>query len=162
MGPDVGPPRPFDPALAARPQRTFADLDEVVAALRQRYPTVGARYLRRLARWSVLPAPAGRLTWKWDKRVRGHPQAPDEFRASLRALRCPTLIVRGGASGSLSAEGAAHMQTLIPDCRSVAIPRTGHCLAEERPAAFAAAVRAFLEEPARPNRAIGEPVRSLA
>jgi esterase len=130
--------------------------------LRQRYPTVGAKYLRRLARWSVRPAPAGRLAWKWDMRVRGHPQAPDEFRAALRALRCPTLIVRGGAHGSLSAEAAARMQTLVPDGRVIAVPRTGHCLAEERPAAFAAAVRAFLEERARPNRPASGPIRSLA
>ena len=148
IGPDTVPVRPFDPALAALPQRTFAELDEAVAVLRQRYPGVGVGYLRRLARWSVRPAPEGRLTWKWDKRVRGNLPPPDQFWADLRALRCPTLLVRGGDDAVLSAESAASMQAAIPDCRLVTIPRTGHCLAEERPATFAAAVRAFLEEAA--------------
>jgi pimeloyl-ACP methyl ester carboxylesterase len=150
MGPDLGPLRPFDPALAALPQRTFPDLDSAVAVLRERYPTVGAAYLRRLARWSVRPGPDGRFTWKWDKRVRGQPPAPDEFRAQLRELRCPILIVRGGEDAYLSVEAAAEMQALAPDCRIVVIPRTGHCLMEERPAAFAGAVRPFLDDSAPP------------
>lgn len=150
IGPEVVPARPFDPALAALPQRTFGDLDEAVRVLRQRYPTVGAAYLRRLTRWSVRPTPEGRLSWKWDKRVRGQLPPPDEFIADLRALRCPLLIVRGGEHAELGAASAARMQALAPDSRVVAIARTGHCLAEERPAAFAAAVRAFLAEGGAP------------
>jgi len=149
MGPDMAPPQPFDPALAALPQRTFANHREAVALLRQRYPGVGAAYLGRLARWSVRPTADGRLTWKWDKRVRGQLRPVEEFRADLRALRCPTLVVRGGEDAYLSASGAAEMQALIPDCHVAIVPRTGHCLAEERPARFAAAVRAFLATPAR-------------
>ncbi len=145
MGPDVGPTRPFDPALAARPQRTFDDLDHVVRVLRERYPTISAAYLRRLARWSVRPGPHGRLTWKWDKRVRGQLRPADEFRADLRTLRCPVLIVRGGEAAALSAESAAEMQALVPtECRIVEISGTSHMLVEERPATFAALVREFL------------------
>jgi pimeloyl-ACP methyl ester carboxylesterase len=120
--------------------------------LRERYPTVGAAYLRRLARWSVRPAAeAGRLTWKWDKRVRGNLPPAEEFRADLRALCCPTLIVRADSRDAvLSAEEAAEMQALVPDCRVVVIPRTGHCLVEERPAAFAAAARQFMDESTGP------------
>src|SRR5581483_10111104 len=147
MGPEVGPTRPFDPVLAARPQRTFADVDEVVQVLRERYPTIGAGYLRRLARWSVRPAEHGRLTWKWDKRVRGQLRPADEFRADLRALRCPTLIVRGGEAAALTAESAAEMQALVPtECRIVEISGTSHMMAEERPATFAAIVRSFLAD----------------
>jgi pimeloyl-ACP methyl ester carboxylesterase len=145
VGPDVGPTRPFDPELAARPHRTFDDLDHVVRVLRERYPTIGAAYLGRLARWSVRPGPDGRLTWKWDKRIRGQLRPADEFRADLRALRCPVLIVRGGEAAALSAESAAEMQALIStECRIVVLPRTSHMLAEERPATFAAVVRDFL------------------
>jgi esterase len=157
MGPDVGPTRPFDPALAALPQRTFDDLHHVVRVLRERYPRVGAAYLRRLARASVRPGPEGRLTWKWDKRVRGQLRPAEEFRADLRALRCPVLIVRGGEAASLSAESAAEMQALVPsECQIAIIPRTSHMLAEERPARFAATVRAFLEGPAHLASADGQ------
>jgi pimeloyl-ACP methyl ester carboxylesterase len=160
MGPDVGPTQPFDPALAARPQRTFDDLDHTIRVLRERYPTIGAGYLRRLARWSVRPGPDGRLTWKWDKRVRGQLRPADEFRADLRALRCPILIVRGGEAAALSAESAAEMQALVPtECRIAVIPRTSHMLAEERPATFATVVREFLAEAGRvADRAARVPV----
>jgi esterase len=153
MGPEVGPTRPFDPALGALPQRTFDDLDHVVRVLRERYPTIGAGYLRRLARWSVRPGPAGRLTWKWDKRVRGQMRPADEFRADLRALRCPVLIVRGGEAANLTAESAAEMQALVPgECRIAIIPGTSHMLAEERPATFAKLIRDFLGERDEPRR----------
>jgi esterase len=148
IGPDAIPTRPFDPALAALPQRTFADLSQTVALLRDRYPAIGTAYLRRLARWSVRPTPDGGLTWKWDKRVRGNPSPREDFWNDLRALRCPTLIVRGGQHGYLSAESAARMQAAVPDCRVITIARAGHTLAEERPAVFATAVRAFLDAPA--------------
>ncbi|HLH23552.1 MAG TPA: alpha/beta hydrolase [Chloroflexota bacterium] len=152
MGPDVGPTQPFDPVLAARPQRTFDDLHHAIRVLRERYPTIDAAYLRRLARWSVRPGPDGRLTWKWDKRVRGQMRPADEFRADLRALRCPTLIVRGGEAAALSAASAAEMQALIPgESHVVVVPRTSHVLAEERPATFAAVVREFLSGAAEPT-----------
>ncbi|MBX5493476.1 MAG: alpha/beta hydrolase [Chloroflexi bacterium] len=144
---DIGPDvvfRPFDPTLAARPPRRFRELAEVVAALRPRYPTVSATYLRRLAAHSVRRAPAGGWQWKWDQRVRGQPPPPEAFRADLRALGCPTLVVRGAERGLLTAEGAARMQALVADCRVAAIPGTGHNLHEERPAVLARVVRAFL------------------
>jgi len=67
--------------------------------------------------------------------------------------------VRGGADAYLSVEAAAEMQALAPDCRIVVVPRTGHCLMGEGPAAFAAAVRAFLDEAASPA---GTPARVTA
>ena len=144
MGPDVPIPA-FDPKLAAAPPRRFADIGAVVALLRQRYPAISEAYLRRLARHSVRPSPEGALMWKWDTRVRGQAPPPEVFRADLRALRCPTLIVRG-EQGYLRADWAANMQALIPESRVVTVPRAGHCVAEERPGQFAAIVRAWLDE----------------
>lgn len=146
---DIGPDmefQPFDPVLAALPRRVFDDLDHVVDTLRQRYPTISGSYLRWLAARSVVPAADGGLHWKWDQRVRGQPPPPDQFRADLRALTCPTLLVRGAQDGYLSAESAAGMQALMTDCRVAAIGRAGHCLHEERPQTFANVVRAFLDE----------------
>lgn len=138
--------RPFDPELAAAPRRVFPDLAAVESALRRHYPTVSTAYLRWLAAQSVRSGTNGGLEWKWDQRVRGQPPPAEQFRASLRALMCPTLLVRGAARGYVSAEGAAAMQALVPDCRVAAIARAGHCVHEERPGTFANVVRAFLSE----------------
>ena len=146
---DIGPDmefQPFDPVLAALPRRVFDDLDHVIATLRQRYPTISGSYLRWLAARSVVPAADGGLHWKWDQRVRGQPPPPAQFIADLRALACPTLLVRGAQDGYLSAESAAGMQAMMADCRVAAIARAGHCLHEERPQTFANVVRAFLDE----------------
>ena len=62
---------PFLGVLFRQPQFGITGGGFVVRVLRERYPTIGADYLRRLARWSVRAGPEGRLTWKWDKRVRG-------------------------------------------------------------------------------------------
>jgi esterase len=150
IGPDVGPTQPFDPKLAAQPAREFADLDEVVRLLRERYPFISESYLRQIARWSVRRYPDGALRWKWDKRVRGHPLPAALFRADLAALRCPTLVVRGGERAYLRPEAAAEMAQLAPDCRVVAVPAAGHCVPEERPGTFAAAVWQFLNETGGP------------
>jgi pimeloyl-ACP methyl ester carboxylesterase len=148
---DIGPSA-FNRPLARRPvdpgagPRTFPDVDAVVATLRKHHPLTSARYLRRMAARSVRRTPEGALAWKWDSRVRGQPPLAEPFRADLRALGCPTLVVRGATSAFLSPEGAAQMQALTPDCRVVTLARTGHTLHEERPASFARVVRGFLAE----------------
>jgi pimeloyl-ACP methyl ester carboxylesterase len=151
VGPDVGPAQPFDPVLAAQPAREFPTVDAAAALLRDRYPHISERYLRRMARWSVRRYPDGALRWKWDKRVRGQPLPAALFRADLAALRCPTLIVHGGRRAYLRPEAAAEMQTLAPDSRVVAVPTAGHCVMEERPGTFASIVQRFFAETASPR-----------
>jgi esterase len=148
VGPDVGPAQPFDPVLAAQPAREFETVDAAAALLRDRYPHVSERYLRRMARWSVRQYPDGAIRWKWDKRVRGQPLAAALFRADLAALRCPTLIVHGGRRAYLRPAAAAEMQTLARDSRVVAVPAAGHCIMEERPGTFASIVQRFFAETA--------------
>ncbi len=150
IGPTVGPRQPFDPQLAALPAREFDSLEHVASVLRERYPHIGERYLRQMARWSVRRYPDGALRWKWDKRVRGQPLPADLFRADLAALRCPTLIVRGGERAYLRADEAAEMKELVADSRVVTIAAAGHNVPEERPGSFAAAVRRFFAETGGP------------
>jgi len=91
----------------------------------------------------------GKWTWKYDPALRS-PQR--SFQASalgtlwddVGALRCPTLIIRGGDSDVLSTEGAAKFQGAVPGSRLAVVPGAGHSVMGDNPTAFVTAVRDFL------------------
>ncbi len=93
--------------------------------------------------------PNGKWTWKYDKALRAGERS---FQASalqnlwddVRAIRCPTLIIKGGESDILSAESAAKLQEAIPGSRLAVVPGAGHSVMGDNPAAFVGAVRPFL------------------
>jgi len=62
----------------------------------------------------------------------------------VRAIRCPTLLLKGAESDILSAEGAAKLQAAIPQSRLAVVPGAGHSVMGDNPAAFIAETRAFL------------------
>lgn len=134
----------------------FGSLDEVADAI-QRYnphrprPTnLGGleKNLRRRA--------DGRWYWHWDPAfISGRLGGPDETRSSLvdperlqaaaRAIRVPTLLVRGRMSDLLSEEGAQELLELVPHAQLVDVAGAGHMVAGDRNDAFNDAVVAFLD-----------------
>jgi pimeloyl-ACP methyl ester carboxylesterase len=93
--------------------------------------------------------PDGRWTWKYDPALRTPGRG---FQASaltnlwddVRAIRCPTLLLKGAESDILSSEGAARLQAAIPQSRLAVVPGAGHSVMGDNPAAFVAETRAFL------------------
>jgi pimeloyl-ACP methyl ester carboxylesterase len=93
--------------------------------------------------------PNGKWTWKYDKALRSGERS---FQASallnlwddVGAIRCPTLIIKGGESDILSAESAAKLQAAIPESRMTIVPGAGHSVMGDNPEAFVAAAREFL------------------
>lgn len=63
----------------------------------------------------------------------------------LHRVDAPTLFVRGGNDGVVSADYLAAYARLLPNARSLTIPEAGHLPHLEQPQALASAVRAFLE-----------------
>ncbi len=66
-------------------------------------------------------------------------------RTDLAAVDAPTLLVNGEFESRSAFEHAAYIERTVPDARSVVIPDAGHVATLENPAAFTAALRAFLE-----------------
>ena len=93
--------------------------------------------------------PNGKWTWKYDKALRSGERS---FQASalqnlwddVRAIHCPTLIIKGGESDILSAESATKLQGAIPESRLAIVPGAGHSVMGDNPGAFVGAVREFL------------------
>ncbi len=93
--------------------------------------------------------PNGKWTWKYDKALRS-PQRGFQANALLnlwddvRAIRCPTLIIKGGESDILSSASAEKLQAAIPGSRLAVVPGAGHSVMGDNPSAFVAAVQPFL------------------
>lgn len=66
-------------------------------------------------------------------------------RADLPRIAAPTLLIAGDRDQAAPLKTMQRMAEAIPAARIVVIPDAGHLIHLERPAAFAAAVRPFLE-----------------
>jgi pimeloyl-ACP methyl ester carboxylesterase len=78
-----------------------------------------------------------------EKRVDGI-RDTDRLDACARALRCPTLLVRGRLSDLLSEEDARHFLDLVPTARFADVSGAGHMVAGDRNDRFTRAVVDFL------------------
>lgn len=151
--------------MTGRPEG-FASLDEAadaIAAYNPHRPRPSdlsglAKNLRRGA--------DGRWRWHWDPRFMSMgsteprpPRDPDVLERAARALRVPTLLVRGRQSDLLSEEGARAFLDLVPHARFADVSGAGHMVAGDRNDVFSSAVLAFLraelDRPSEPSTAQG-------
>src|SRR5262245_1346567 len=92
----------------------------------------------------------GRYRWHWDARMMFGEHRPgattetNRLERCARALRVPTLLVRGRMSDVLSAEGARHFLELVPHSHCVDVSGAGHMVAGDRNDPFTDAVVGFL------------------
>lgn len=134
--------------MAAAPER-FETLEQVVAHQRANNPLYAERMLRHRAEHAVRPLPDGGFTWKYDRALReaireGRMRAPADLWPQWRAIRCPTLLVRGAASDVLSDETAKRMLEELPTARLTVVPDAGHTVPGDQPAVFQALLQEFL------------------
>ncbi|MFB7362308.1 alpha/beta fold hydrolase [Streptomyces hydrogenans] len=89
--------------------------------------------------------PGGRLAFDWGivPATDAQLNAPDPaWRAGLRAITAPTLVLAGGPASHVPQDQLAGLAEAVPDARLVTI-EAGHLVHETRPAAFLAAIREF-------------------
>ncbi|MCB9727227.1 MAG: alpha/beta fold hydrolase [Deltaproteobacteria bacterium] len=94
--------------------------------------------------------PDGRLVWHWDPRLLEQTREEFDrevvhFYGAARALRLPTLVVRGRRSDVLSEEGARELVALVPGAEFVDVSDAHHMVAGDDNDAFSAAVVAFIQ-----------------
>jgi pimeloyl-ACP methyl ester carboxylesterase len=132
----------------------FASLDEVADAVAAYNPHRPRPTDLSGLRKNVRQRDDGRWYWHWDPQFLqgGRTDEPrsftneDRLEAAARALRLPTLLVRGRQSDVLSEEGARRLLTLTPHARYVDVGDAGHMVAGDRNDAFNDAVVAFLRD----------------
>jgi pimeloyl-ACP methyl ester carboxylesterase len=132
----------------------FASLDEVADAVAAYNPHRPRPTDLSGLRKNVRLRDDGRWYWHWDPQFLqgGRTDEPrsftneDRLEAAARALRLPTLLVRGRQSDVLSEEGARRLLTLTPHARYVDVGDAGHMVAGDRNDVFNDAVVAFLRD----------------
>jgi non-heme chloroperoxidase len=127
----------------------FESLEDVARAIADYQPQrKRPRTLDGLAK-NVRRGRNGRYYWHWDPRFRrsarhGLTTRQARLEACARALRLPTLLVRGGLSDVLTEEGAQAFLALCAQCEYVNVPNAAHMVAGDRNDVFTGAVLAFL------------------
>jgi non-heme chloroperoxidase len=93
--------------------------------------------------------PRGKYSWHWDPRFMTMRSEIKNREARLnecaRALKVPTLLVRGALSDILSEKGAAHFLSLCPESEYVNITDAAHMVAGDRNDIFGKSILDFLE-----------------
>lgn len=104
----------------------------VVAAdiARVTFPRPGQEALRRAAAASL--AANDRRTYLAVMRA----VARFDVRARLGDIRCPTLVITGGADTTVSQAAQAFLSRRLPGARWAVVPQSGHATPHDQPAAF--------------------------
>ena len=126
----------------------FESFDWLVARVQRYNPRRPEEQIRGSLLNNLKKLPDGRWTWKHDRRNgiardRGN-EVTEKGWEYVRAVRCPTLIVRGAESDVFAPGTAKKMQDSIPGSQLVEIPKAGHLVQGDNPVEFDKSVRKFL------------------
>ena len=152
---DVGPEVSIDGASAvahfvAGPYE-LESLEAWVEHTHRYYPWRSKERIRQRLEVSLRRTREGKLAKQYDARFRegsfgGILRGQDELWNLARDVRCPTLLVHGGASPVLTRAMAEKFAAAAKDLRLVTIPDAGHSVAGDKPAEFVQIVTDFLDE----------------
>ena len=98
---------------------------------------------------NVRKGPDGRYRWHWDPQLISPARMrrdPGRMLAAARALRVPTLLVRGKISDVVSEETATEFQAAVPHAQYVDVSGAGHMVAGDQNDVFTQAVVGFLTD----------------
>ncbi len=128
----------------------FATREEAFDQARAANPRPPAEHQRLRIYHNLMPTPDGKWTWKYDKALRsgepGPQPDPEPGWVNWRAIRCPTLLVRGELSDLLSIETAERMvREHRSSCELVTVMGSGHTIPLDKPAEFEAVVGGWLK-----------------
>ncbi len=131
-------------AMAAWAAEDKLDTDEETTQIaRREMPSLFGEWTRRHAEFEPLVAALRAFAAP----LRGSQFDPEPFdvRAALRSVKVPALILVGRLDAITGLPFAEEIRAALPDARLVVLEHSGHMGHVEEPAAFAEAIRAFVE-----------------
>ncbi|HEY7363393.1 MAG TPA: alpha/beta hydrolase [Methylomirabilota bacterium] len=145
IGPEISTRASQAPAGPPEPE-TWESIEQAARHLYRANPLPGIHYYRWVVAHSLRQRPDGALVWAWHPSVKLRRSTGDiDWWAIVRAIRPPTLLLRGEHSPVLDREVAERMVKELPRGRFVEIPRAVHTLHEDNPEAVLSALREFLQ-----------------
>ena len=132
--------------------REFDSLDKAAAVIHKFNPRRSLEIIRKYTVvYNLKQLPSGKWTWKYDKALRrpganrrGTPDETKQLWRLLESIQCPTLVVRGSGSDTISNEVAAEMAERIPNGRLAVVPESGHLVPGDNPIGFLEVLNGFL------------------
>jgi len=127
---------------------TFTSRDEALAYIRMANPRRSEELVEASLSHAFRELADGSYELKSDSKLRerfigGGGSGTDLWRC-MEAIRCPTLIIRGGDSDVLPPEVAERMLQMLPNARLEVVPNAGHTVMLDNPAEFNRAVGSWL------------------
>ena len=151
---DIGPE--IDPAGSARITREVVEVPEEFDSFEDAFQHVNAQnrfasepVMRRRLTYQTKELPNGKIGWRYDPEIReqrrnGTGAPPPDLWDPLSKVTCPTLIVRGSETDTLSLDVAERMVEVLADGKLVHVENAAHMVFEDNPADFNAALADFL------------------
>jgi pimeloyl-ACP methyl ester carboxylesterase len=141
-----------------RAHESFASLDDAAAFIGEYLPYRKSFRPESLTR-NLRQRADGRWIWKhgmgrrWNRRVEelgvDSPEVTDVLEGAeddARALRCPALVLRGGASDVLSNDAAEELVELMADARLAIVEKAGHLAAGDNPHSTVNLISTFIAD----------------
>jgi pimeloyl-ACP methyl ester carboxylesterase len=129
---------------------TFACFEAVMRQGMTQYPLTPEAELRHANYHNLYRGADGKWRWRWDLKLieqrRLNRALQQDLYAYLRRVGCPTLLVRGEQSPSLSPEIAQKMVHCLPQGRLVQVPAAAHTVNADNAEQFNAITAAFLRQ----------------
>ncbi|MCW5644352.1 MAG: alpha/beta hydrolase [Rhodoferax sp.] len=128
----------------------FGDWNAALDFMRALRPTVTEQAREQRLRNMLKPLDGGGFTWRYDHagiaatRLHPDPAQVVDLHEPIRAIACPTLVLRGARSDYLQASMVDAMTTLNPRLSGIVIADAGHYIHDDQPALVHDAVRDFL------------------
>ncbi len=135
-----------------RTPSAFESWKAATAFMRDLRPTVTDDVLNQVVDSALKQFPDGRISWRYDlegiraARERGAGSAVADLWPPVRALHCPTLVLRGGRSDILSAETAQAMADANPQIHWIEIPDASHNVHDDNLVDYNLALAEFLQD----------------
>ena len=137
--------------LATTPER-FESWEAASDFMRTLRPTVTEEARQQRLQNMLKPLPQGGYTWRYDHagiaatRLHPDPARAIDLEASVRAIACETLVLRGARSDYLQPSMVERMRALNPRIAALEIPDAGHYIHDDQPLLFERAVVRFLKQ----------------
>ncbi len=156
VGPRVMREGRLEMARFRRETETLSHFDDFLGRAVKFNPQRDPAHLRYSLLHSLKRVDGG---WTWKQDLRGGTRDDDAVTAALpaemeerarwmsadlRAIKIPTLLMRGAISNMLPPDAAAEVVELMDDCELAVIPGAGHSVQGDNPAAFAQTLDKFL------------------
>ncbi len=151
---DIGPE--IDPTGSTRITRElvevpqeFDDFEALFQYMNQQNRFASEPVLRRRLKYASKELSGGKIGWRYDPEIRaqrrdGTGAPPPNLWGTLSKVSCPTLIVRGTETDTLSLDVANRMVDTLADGRLVHVEKAAHMVFEDNPEEFNAALADFL------------------